>query len=269
MRISISNIAWDATEQSRIVPLLHQYGIAGIEIAPTKLWPQWENITAGAVREAAEQLTPFAIPAFQSLLFDKPESLLFGSDTQREAMMHHLKMVADRAQDMGASVLVFGSPKNRHKGSLNDQDAMRIAAEFFREIGDYCAGNHVTLCIEANPAEYGCDFITRAGEAAELVYQVESKGFGLHLDTACMFLAGDNFTQLLQDHKDIIRHVHISEPYLGNFHAPQLDHQALARALGASGYNQFLSIEMLSRTNALQEVEEALAYVTAVYRMTE
>ena len=45
--------------------------------------------------------------------------------------------------------------------------------------------------MEANPPEYGADFVTRAAEAIELVKAVNHPGFRLHLDTGCMTLAND------------------------------------------------------------------------------
>ena len=48
-----------------------------------------------------------------------------------------------------------------------------------------------TVVMEANPPEYGADFITRAGDAIELVHLVSHPGFRLHLDTGCMTLAND------------------------------------------------------------------------------
>ena len=41
MKLAVSNIAWDDVEQSAILAQLPALGVAGVEIAPTKLWPDW------------------------------------------------------------------------------------------------------------------------------------------------------------------------------------------------------------------------------------
>ena len=42
----------------------------------------------------------------------------------------------------------------------------------------------------------GADFVTHAAEALELVRAVAHPGLALHLDTACMMLAGDSWTDI-------------------------------------------------------------------------
>ena len=70
-------------------------------------------------------------------------------------------------------------------------EAEAIAVAAFRELGDCASRHRVIFCIEPNPTAYDCDFITGAGEGADLVERVDCQGFGLHLDTAAMMLAGD------------------------------------------------------------------------------
>ena len=121
------------------------------------------------------------------------------------------------------------------------------------------------LCLEANPADYGCDFMTSAADAARLVRAVAHPGVGLHLDTACMHLAGDDPRSLIETHADILRHVHVSEPFLGPFDSPVVDHAAIAAALRDIGYSGWVVLEMRATADPLAGLERAARFLAATY----
>ena len=267
MKLSVSNIAWDAEEEETILPALRDAGVLGIEVAPTKVWPGW----VGATIEAAEALRNrfaklgLAIPAVQSLLFDRPELCLFADKAGRRLLGEHLVMVGRLARALGARTLIFGSPRNRDRGCLQVEDAMRSAASFLAVVAEDLADLGVCLCIEANPAAYDCNFVTRWIEAAELVNRVGTPGIGLHLDVACTVLAGDDPVVAIRQCGTSLRHFHVSEPRLGGFSRPSIDHLRVGRALTESGYNQWISIEMRRGQNSCADIDEAVRYVKRCY----
>lgn len=79
MRLAVSNIAWQPADQAAILPLLRDRGVTGIEVAPTKLWPDWQGATPAAAAAYRERLADqgFAVPALQAILFGKPDCTLF------------------------------------------------------------------------------------------------------------------------------------------------------------------------------------------------
>ena len=265
MRISISNLAWENVIEGAVFDELRARGLSHIEIAPTKIWPEWRNINATSVSFFRERITDFEASSFQSLLFGKPELSIFGSDEIKQETFLHLKIVADLAASLGAKPLVFGSPKNRDPQDKSTDVAFAEAKEFFALIGDYCDKIGVTLCLEANPTQYGCKFITNTAEASKLVRAVNSNGFRLHLDTACMLLAGDDVEKTITENHDILAHFHASEPNLGGFQKPESHHHIAAEALKKIGYLGFVSIEMLNKENRIEPITEALDYVTRIY----
>ena len=266
MKIAISNLAWENGLEPEVFAAMKARGISAIEIAPTKIWADWQNINETSINFFRERVAGFKVVSFQSLLFGRPELSIFGSDEIRQQTLAHLKMVADLAAVIGAGPLVFGSPKNRDPGERPETEAIEEAAEFFRLIGDYCHKIGVTLCLEANPTQYGSRFITNAAQAAMLVRKVGSEGFRLHLDTACMWLAGDDAGAMIRQHRDILTHFHASEPNLGSFAAPESPHAEAALALKEIRYQGHVSIEMLNKQNQLAPITEALDYVSRIYR---
>jgi sugar phosphate isomerase/epimerase len=144
---------------------------------------------------------------------------------------------------------VFGSPANRRPGTLGGEERDRIAAAFFRAVGVRAHEEGTVVCIEANPAEYGCDWIRSVTEAAALVEAVDHAGFGLHLDAGGMLLHGDTIDDVVAAlARPGVRHVHASDPALaplGDGHRrSRAWHQALAGALAQAGYEGCVSLEM-------------------------
>ena len=92
-----------------------------------------------------------------------------------------------------------------------------------------------------------------------------SDGFKLHLDTACMHLAGDDFEAVIRENVDILHHFHASEPFLKDFSNPQVEHEKIAQILKSVGYDGFVSIEMLPTDDAATSVTQAINFVSKIY----
>jgi D-psicose/D-tagatose/L-ribulose 3-epimerase len=267
MKLAVSNIAWPIEWNAAALERLHANGIGALEVAPTMVWPNWVGIDAGSVRDFRRRVEAFGltISSLQSILFQRPELQLFGSEQRRSELDEHLRRCADLAVDLGAYALVFGAPKNRVLGERTEDEAFAMAAEFFAKIGDYCAGRGVCLVFEANPAEYGCNFATDSGTAARLVRAAGSAGFQLHLDTACMHLAGEDATESITRNAGILRHFHVSEAYLGSFANPSLPHAGVAGALRESGYDGWVTLEMRASEPPLPALEESIRSLRRLY----
>lgn len=261
MKLAVSNIAWDPEEESDVLEVLKGAGIPGLEIAPTKLWPDWSGATVDAAKKAAERYAElgFSIPALQAILFGRPDLKVFGDKGDRAAFVEHIDNVAKIAAGLGASIMVFGSPRNRDPGAMSFNEAMSYAVDVFKEVGERCAKQNVSLGIEANPADYDCRFVTRWNEAAELVRRCNSPGVRLHLDAACTELAGDDLADAVAATTDILAHVHISEPQLGTFDGSLVEHAKFGAALKSTGYTGWCSIEMRRAENPLAAIEGAVA----------
>jgi D-psicose/D-tagatose/L-ribulose 3-epimerase len=267
VKLAVSNIAWDEPEQAGILAEFPALGVTGIEIAPTKLWPDW----AGADPEDAQSLRQsieakgLCIPAIQSVLFGLPGLQLFGSPDSRQALVAHLAKVAKLAGALGATAIVFGSPRNRDRGELSLTQAMDQAIPMLRQVGDACAAAGTCLCLEPNPEAYNCNFLTHWQEVAELAERLGHPGIGIHLDTACITLADDDPVEAITACGAAIRHFHISEPALGSFTNPVIDHARIGAVLRASGYGGYTSIEMRRQADPVTAVREAVACAMAHY----
>lgn len=268
MNLAVSNIAWSPQLEEEALAVLRLDRIGTIEVAPTRLWPDWNSASPQAGADARRNLAGrgFSVPALQAILFGKPDHCLFGSENQRLSLLRHLRMCADLAQSLGAHSLVFGAPKNRELNGINPEMAFAMAREFFTEVAAYYERREVCLCLEANPPQYGCQFLTTAAEAARMVRAVNRPGLRLHLDTACMHLAGEDLPAMVRAHCDVLRHFHVSEPFLGSFDNPVIDHARVAEALRSAGYRAWVSLEMRETEPPLTNLATAAGFLVRTYR---
>jgi len=270
MKLVISNIAWTANEEPAIAKRPHELGVKYVEIAPTKVW---DDPLQASDQQIAEYLDfwkgcGITVVAFQSMLFPRPDLKLFEDAENRAQTLTYLKNFIALAGKMRAGVMVFGSPKNRQRGAMPEAEAGAIAKDFFDALGTEAQKNDVRFCIEPNAPQYACDFVTTAADGLKIVKEVANPGFGLHLDIACMTLAGDDVVQSITDAVGTMQHFHISSPMLEAVEdRADVPHRAAAQALRETGYDKFVSIEMRpgdEGTN-LARVETAVRFAQDVY----
>ena len=267
MKLAISNIAWNTYEEAAALAAAREHGLTGIEVAPTKLWPEWRGASPAAAEEYARKLANegFEIPALQSLLYATDGLELFASPEARRATLSHLEFVADLAVSFGARVLVFGSPKNRIRGAMAIADATQVAAEFFAQAGEICHERGVVLGIEMSPADYKCDFLNQSEDTVAFVRQVAHPGIQFHCDAAAMRLIFEDPESVINDAGNLLAHFHASEPFLADFSSPEGNHAVAAAALHDGGYDGWVSIEMVRSEPAVEAVAAAAKFVSHTY----
>lgn len=266
MKIAISNIAWAPGREEQAAQLLQRHRVQGLEVAPTAVWKDPTEAPPADLDAYRDRWLQrgVRIVATQALLFGHPELALFGDNPTRRRTAEYLVAMARVAARLGATAMVFGSPKNRSRGALPAAAAMEVAVHFFRSVADAVADLGTCLCIEGNAPAYGCDFLTTTAEAAELVHQVDHPGVRLQLDTSTMALNGEDYAATIAAGASIAGHAHASEPHLAPLGAGGTDHAAAAAALRAAGYRGWVSIEMRAEAD-----DTELAAVAAAIRCAQ
>lgn len=269
MKLAVSNIAWAIEQDEAVAEMLVQAGVTGIEVAPTKLWPDPLEATDAQIDACRRTWEARGLPiiAAQALLFGKPELTLFENAQRRTQTLEYLHGIVRICGRLGARALVFGSPKNRRVGGGDRVGACFAASDFFGQLGKAAAAAGTSVVIEANPTDYGADFLTRAGEAIDLVRAVDHPGIRLHLDTGCMTLSDDPIEETFTRAGGLLRHFHVSEPHLAPVGQGSVDHPAFARALARINYPHWISVEMRPpEPFAPERLFEVAAFVRSKYR---
>lgn len=256
MRLAISNIAWDVTEDVAIAALLWRHKIDAIDIAPGKYFPQPAQATVAEISRIKDWWTGrgIEITGLQSLLFGTSGLNLFGAPEVQEAMLQHLGAVCRIGAVLGAARLVFGSPKNRDCSGLNEGETMAVAIAFFRRLGDIASSYNVMICLEPNPPRYGANFMTTSAETAHIVEQVAHPAIRMQLDTGALTINGEDPETVVRDCASLIGHIHASEPDLVPLGDGGADHGKVFKALTTYLPDRLVSIEMLATGNEPHEV---------------
>jgi sugar phosphate isomerase/epimerase len=270
MRIAISNIAWDVAEDEAVAALLHRYGVDAIDVAPGKYFPDpaaSSDADIGRVRDwwSARGI---GITGMQALLFGTTGLNVFGTAAVQDAMLNHLDAVCRIGAGLGATRLVFGSPKNRDRAGLNDPQAVDVALPFFRRLGDIAQRHGVVICLEPNPPCYGANFMTTSAETASMTALVAHAAVKMQLDTGALCINGEEPETVLQRCASLIGHVHASEPELLPLGDGASEHGKVMAALQRHLPDSVVTIEMLATKNEphLASIERALVVACRHYR---
>ena len=257
MKLAISNIGWEAPNDIYVYDLMKKYGYSGLEIAPTRIFPQHPYDKLAEAELWSRKLKKeygFTIPSMQSIWYGRQE-MLFGTAEEREILVNYTKRAIHFSAAIGCKNLVFGCPKNRY---IPEGVDARIGVSFFKEIGDYAAENNTVIGVEANPAIYSTNYINDTLSALDLIHEVGLEGFKLNLDVGTM-IENNEDVSLLVGKVGLINHVHISEPGLKSIKERAL-HKNLKSVLAEGKYDGYVSIEM-GKTDDLSLIEDKLHYV--------
>ena len=266
MKLSISHIAWPFENENYFLELIAKNGCSGLEVAPSRIWSQPDKSSLYERQQYKKRVNYYGlnIVAFHALLFNRPDLGLFLDSFTRNKTKKYLIELCKLASNLGAKVLVFGSPANRRRFDLGNDTALEIAADFFYGIAKEAREMGVCLCIEPL-SESESDFITSAKQGLNLVDLVGSDGFGLHLDSKALSDEED-VLNVMHESVDSVKHFHVSEPELGLINMRgDVPHNLISSVLKEKKYKNYISIEMREQINYELSVKNSISLVKDIY----
>jgi len=270
MRLAISNIAWDVSEDESIAQLLKRYDIDAIDIAPGKYFPDPAKATEEDITRVRQWWASrgIEITGMQALLFGTSGLNVFGAPEVQEALLMHLAAVCRIGAGLGATRIVFGSPKNRDRTGLSDEQVEAISVPFFRRLGEIAQAHGVIICLEPNPVCYGANFMTTSAETAEVVRKIAHPAIRMQLDTGAIAINAEDPVAVLENCVSLIGHIHASEPEIAPLGDKGADHVRVAACLRQLLPDNVVTIEMLATKNEphLVAIERALGVAVRYYR---
>ena len=261
MKLSISNIAWAAENDAEMYLYLKDAGFCGLEIAPTRIYPESPYDKLSEAKDWAEELKErygLVVPSMQSIWYGHTEKI-FGEKSDRQILIDYTKKAVLFAEAIGCGNLVFGNPKNRDTEDVIA--VMPIAIEFFKEIGDFAAEHNTIIALEPNPTIYNTRFMNYTEQAVEMAYKSSSEGIKVNVDLGAI-IYNDEDIRYLKQIPEFINHVHISEPGLNVLEKRDL-HLELFTILEEIKYKHFVSIEMGNKGD-LQQVKDICTYIKSL-----
>lgn len=262
-KISISNISWGRTFSPRIVSTLRDAGCLGIEFVPGLL--DHTEANKGAASNYVRLMSDYGLTCvgLHSLLYEMPHFRILDLN-QREDLLDYCHRLNELCKNLNGKFMVFGSPSSRSLGNTSQQDAWKIAVDFFRRLAEDATTDDVFYLIE--PLK-NAEIIKTVEEGSRMVENVGHPNLGLHLDTR-IFAQNKKATDIITQYADQLYHVHTGGQKL-NFIAPDdgLDHATYAAALNNSGYHNFITLEMVRKSDQLDlpRLSAAIKYANLIY----
>jgi len=273
MKLAISNLAWDVSEDNNVLKLLNKYNIKAIDIVPAKYFPDLTKAKQTDIEKVKLWWSErgIVITGMQALMFGTVDLNVFGDSKVQNSMLEHLTVICRVGSGLGATRLVFGSPKSRNYTGLSDEQALSKAVTFFRLLGDIALKQRVVICLEPNPTCYGSNFMTTSKETEKVVRSIAHPAIRMQLDIGALTINNESIEKVLSDCSDLIGHVHLSEPNLVTLGDLDTAHEFIHKVMAKLIPNQLASIEMLAtkEESQLVSIERALSCAVKYYRPTQ
>lgn len=270
--VCISNLAFEPEFDEKVAETLAKYGVRQLEIAPSRYF-DIATASKSQVIKVREwwHTREIEIVAMQSLLFGLPGANLFRSPEDRTTLLNYLDKVFQVADWLGASSLVFGSPKARDCTNTEPERVRGIAGDFFYELGEVASKYAVTICLEGNATVTGCNFLTSTIEAVLFAKELNHPRVKVQLDTGTIIANDENLNEVLSaDNASWFSHCHLSEIGLKPLDATSEFQRTFKEHLHSVkdtvNFNT-VSIEMLIRDGSKpQIIDETIAKVVEMYK---
>ena len=166
----------------------------------------------------------------------------------------YLIALAEATRDLGGSLMVLGSPKQRDllPGVSHDQ-ALGYALEIFRRVMPAIGATGVDLCLEPlAPSE--TNFLNTCAQARALIDQVNHPHFKLHMDVKAQSgEIGTTVPELIRQHARSAGHFHAQDVNLRGPGMGNVDFEPIMKALVDSGYDRWVSVEVFDFSPGAEE----------------
>jgi sugar phosphate isomerase/epimerase len=274
MILTASNIGWEPSKNFEVYKIMNDLGFKGIEVAPGKLFENSDDVlnpSNSLINEKLEEIKSYGLSpvSMQSILFGCSDALLFSSlNEHKNKFIERLKAAITLSNKLGIKNIVFGSPKNRNiPNNLRYEYAEKIAYTIFNDIGKYALKNDVILSIEANPSEYQTNFINTLQESITFIEKINVNSIMLNLDMGEIILnkQEEYLNNNMKKIKELINHVHISEPFLepSPMNAQHCEH--ILKNLMYNDYKKSISLEMNSIDDNLKTLTKKLEVLSKIF----
>ncbi len=257
IRLGICNELFEGWEFGRVCRTVKALGYEGLEIAPFTLAPRLADSPPARRRElrAMVEDAGLATIGLHWLLAKTDGFHLTAPDPEvRRKTGDYLVELAEATRDLGGSLMVLGSPKQRDllPGISHDQ-AAGYALELFRRVMPAIGAIGVDLCIEPlAPSE--TSFLNTCAQAEALIDQVNHPHFKLHMDVKAQSgEVGTTVPDLIRKHARTAGHFHAQDVNLRGPGMGSVDFGPIMNALVDSGYDRWVSVEVFDFSPGAEE----------------
>lgn len=268
VRYAICNELFEGWEFARTCDFVAGLGYTGIELAPFTFAPDGVGGADAAARAAIRRQAADAGVEIVGLhwLLVGPEGLHLTSPDAavRRRTAGYLVELTECCADLGGTVLVLGSPKQRNLvAGVDAQLGMRLAAECLAPAVERAASLGVRWCLEPLPAPE-TNFLTTLDQALALDLLLGGgPALGVQLDVKSLCAEADAPTQpgpvilAHADRVDRFGHCHANDRNRRGPGMGDVAFEPVFTALRAVGYRGWMSVEVFDFTGGAEEIARA------------
>ncbi|MBP7934420.1 MAG: sugar phosphate isomerase/epimerase [Phycisphaerae bacterium] len=279
MRLATCSEPWRDSAIEDVFATAAEIGFDGVELAPFTMADHVAEIPPSRRKQIVKAAGDAGVEIVGlHWLFVSPKGLhLTTPDASvRQRSADYLKALVDFCGDVGGTVMVFGSPKQRSiEPPVTFEEGWKRAKEVWASAGDTLAARGVTLCLEAlAPAE--TNFINTIEQAARMADEIGHPNIDIMLDCKAMSSMPEGVIGTIRRFGRRAKHFHANEAAgkgvgmpIGEGEPAGLDFKAVMKTLVESGFDRWVSVEpfdykpdptTVART-AIRTLREALAAV--------
>jgi len=269
MNFAICNEIYQGWKLEDTLAHAARLGYAGLEIAPFTLANSVNDISATErqrIRDLAAR-SKIAIVGLHWLLV-KPEGLYLNHADAgiRERTAKYFVDLVDCCADLGGTIMVVGSPKQRDiLPGVTRKQAWDWTAATFRDAVKRAEDRAVTICFEPlSPAE--TNFINTAAEAIQFAQQFNSPRFKIIIDVKAMCSESKPIPQIIRESWPHFAHFHANDQNLKGPGFGDVDFKPIAAALKEVGYEGYVSVEVFKFEEGAETIaSRSIEYLRRVF----
>jgi sugar phosphate isomerase/epimerase len=263
IRLGICNELFEGWEFADVCRTVKRLGYDGLEIAPFTLAPRITDVSPDRRRELRSMVEDAGLATIGlHWLLAKTEGfyLTTPDDAVRRRTADYLVALAEATRDLGGTLMVLGSPKQRDllPGVSYDQ-AADLAVDVFLKAMPKIGALGVDLCLEPL-APNDTDFLNTCDQANTLIDRVGHPNFKLHMDVKAQSSETTaTVPELIAEHAMMAGHFHAQDTNLRGPGMGDVDFRPIMKALVASGYDRWVSVEVFDYSpGALETAEQSI-----------
>ena len=248
MRIALCNEVIASLPFERQCVMAKELGYDGLEIAPMTLSDEPHTLPSARraqIRGSAAD-TGIAITGLHYLLRAPAGLSITSPDTAiRARTLDVMRRLCGLAADLGAGIIVHGSPDQRQLAPGEESEGRKRGAECFAAVAPAAEAAGVIYCIEPLSPDQ-TQFVNTVAEAAEIVRAIGSPAIRTMIDCSS---AGRSEAETIPDllrkwlPTGLIAHVHFNDPNRRGPGEGELAFAPILAALRDGGYRGMAAIE--------------------------
>lgn len=243
--ILVSNLSWASKSEEIALLTLNELGIRYLEVAPLKI-PGFTNYSD---IELARNYKNFIFNNYGLKIYSVQAVLhrsglsIFNPFEETKVLEYFIKIFVF-SSELGAKLLILGSPKSR---ILNENQSIEFTYDLVIKLINISKMYDIKLLIEANPVQYGTNFLVNYDQVYNYVkYLANNRNILLEviLDIGSMIINQEDLTDFDEVFISFIKHVHISRPFLNGVEIDDFTKRLITK-LKSKGYTGKFSVESL------------------------